>query len=397
MQCRVRRWFVLTTLFLTFVGVNLMTLLYWHSNFGSPSAAHTKKEAVSIGDEKIMDHVNTTIHPYHGPHPTTMRPMQQQQQQQSNDTRRRHPSQRQDRMDTLDRLKHVLKINNTVQLLQKIKSRGDNIPLWSDIERLYGNSFPQVIGLDQCQQYKATVPQSQRWIAPAGLFHTGTNLLASLMTNSCAGIPFQGQVPYGKHNPLFEAMKANYRVPSKSSYQSVADFSQILPVVMVRHPLDWIKSMCHQKYAVSWKNTTDKLPCPSLSTPISVNFFQPVEYHHLMELWQQWNQQYLDYDRPTLVIRLEDLVYAPQETLQTVCECVGGTFHYNPELLEQRKGGVERQDDKNNVSIKAWARHSHVTIDGALSSSKENQRLFREIVKDTKVQKLLDTFQYSVV
>lgn len=414
-----RRLLLQVTLFLTFVAVNLFSLVYWHSNFimvESEATSTSSPEAIqkilrhefmvggTSGEKRLIDAANYETSPrtgraikkapnqiVHGASPPKQPPSSH------------NPSglsERQDRLETLDRLKGVLEINDTVELLKTLNTGGNNIPLWSDIERLYGITIPHILGLNQCQLFQDTVPKSQRWIAPAGLFHTGTNLITSLMTSSCHGISFQGQVPYGKHNPLLASLKASYRV-NKTSYGAVTDNSQILPIVMVRHPLDWMKSMCQQKYAVSWENTSttpNKLPCPSLDVPISVNFFQSFDYDHLSDLWHQWYQEYLDYDRPRLIVRLEDLVYAPQDTIQAVCECVGGTFQYQPQSMEKRKGGREWKDPKaDNFLIKAWARHSHSTIHHTLASSEHNQQLFSRIVKQAEMQRLLESLSYNIV
>jgi hypothetical protein len=404
---KTRRWMTFTTLLLTFVAVNLFTMVYWHSNY-FPVTSNLKatirqnnKPKISFRREKsegkINNSSNATI-------TVTTRPLQQPSiTPTTTAVRHQQSTERQDRMVTLDRLKDVLEINNTVELLRTINTRSiDGIPSWSDIAQLYGNNIPHVLGLDQCQIYRNTIPKSQQWIAPAGLFHTGTNLLTSLMTSSCRGSSFQGQVPYGKHNPIVAAKQADYRIPDKVRYEIVQNFSQILPIVMIRHPLDWIKSMCQQKYAVSWKNNTttaEKLPCPSLDTPISVHFFQRMEYDHLMDLWRQWNQEYLDYqESPRLMVRLEDLVYAPKETLRVICDCVGGNFRYKPQSMSQRKGGVVREAANNNFLIKAWARHSHATINHTLSSSRENQQLFQKLVETSpQVQRLLEAFQYAIL
>jgi hypothetical protein len=392
---KTRKWIAFTTLLLTFVVINLFTVLYWQSNFPlestskvsirqniRPKISYMQGKGLNV---KMLSNTTTTVS-------HTLQPWIPSRYQRT---------ERQDRMETLDRLKYVLEINNTVELLRTINTRNDGIPLWSDIEHLYGPIIPRVLGMEQCEMYRTSIPASQRWIAPAGLFHTGTNLLTSLMTSSCHGISFQGQVPYGKHNPIISAKQADYRIPGKFRYDMVQNFSQILPIVMVRHPLDWIKSMCQQKYAVSWKNrtttTSEKLPCPSFDTSISVHFFQRMEFDNLMDLWRQWNQEYLDSnDVPRLMVRLEDLVYAPKETLQKICVCVGGNLRYRPQLLTQRQGGVERESG-NNFLIKTWARHSRATINHTLASSPENQELFQTIVATPQIQKLLKAFHYNVL
>jgi len=314
------------------------------------------------------------------------------------------------RLKTLERLKQVLGINETMEVLQKINAvsrqgRSD-IPSWSNMERLYGYEFPQILGLDRCQRYRTS---KDPWVAPAGLFHSGTNLLAGLLASTCRDVPTYGQVPYGKHNPIQASTVDHYRVPTKDIYQQVPNITQILPIVMVRHPLDWMQSMCRQKYAVSWKkprndtseHTSDsQLPCPSLETSVVVDLYRTFEYDNLLDFWAQWYQDYLDYEGPRLMVRLEDLVYAPQETLYQICECVGGTFRFDPRVLEERQGGVVREQDRNNnrldFLIKAWIRHSKVSVETTLSSSSRNQELFRQIASKDPMQQLLDLLHYRI-
>jgi hypothetical protein len=311
-----RRWTVLLTLFLILVSFHLFTwTVFWHfSNnnnnnnndlylaFVKESNLHRSpyytRHGISTqvvssplnatttirigGDDSkqtVQPVIASTVMPLQG---TKLRHQQKSQQppttttNNNNNNTIKQRTKRHDRMETLERLKHVLEINSTVELLQTILgSDGDrrhsrdnnNIPLWSDIERLYGTKFPNILGLEHCSHYRNTVPKSQQWIAPAGLFHTGTNLLASLMNSSCRRVGsnsnssissssfFRGQVPYGKHNPLQAAIQADYRVVSTTTTTNLSHV--VLPVVMVRHPLDWMQSMCRQKYALSWHPNDD--------------------------------------------------------------------------------------------------------------------------------------------
>lgn len=42
-------------------------------------------------------------------------------------------------------------------------------------------------------------------------------------------------------------------------------------------------------------------------------------------MWTDWYKDYYDADFPRLMIRLEDLVFYPHETLKQICECGGGS------------------------------------------------------------------------
>ena len=57
------------------------------------------------------------------------------------------------------------------------------LPKWSNILKAYGP--PKIYGLQTCQQFQDTVKKSERNIAPAGLFNTGTNLMQHLLKDNC--------------------------------------------------------------------------------------------------------------------------------------------------------------------------------------------------------------------
>lgn len=419
------RLVLIVLFFVTFMCVNLYTLRCWHA---STNDGYTYYQQTSFNhqEEEFAFHQKLTPKKtkrprlQHSNRTRTPTAMLHEKESSIDITRSKTtPSLRQDKLATLERLQHALQVNSTVEILRRFMGNTNdktNIPLWSNVERTYGPKIPSILGLEHCETYRNSITQSERWVAPAGLFHTGTNLLASLLASSCqtetdtTSPPFlHGQVPYGKHNPVKAAMAENYRIP-KSNYQSdyFSSYHNILPIVMVRHPLDWIKSMCQQMFAVSWKkndntNAVDyqKLPCPSLNTAVSVNFFRRIEYENLVALWMKWNQEYLNHDEGMLprrlMVRLEDLVYAPKQTLQEICQCVGGTFRYTPQMLQERKGGVERPaNDSVSYLMETWNRHSQVNIKRNLAASVENQRLFREFVSTTDMQTLLDAFHYYI-
>jgi hypothetical protein len=169
--------------------------------------------------------------------------------------------------------------------------------------------------------------------------------------------------------------------------------------------------MCQQRFAVSWKKQKNKnnssapsLPCPSLDTPIEVNFYKKFDYDNIIDLWTNWNQDYFNYDGPRLLVRLEDLVYEPKTTLQQICDCAGGSFQYDPNILEDRHGGVaqvrkqsQSTTKKDHFLAKAWNRHAGVSIETILASSTKNQELFvRQISTKAKMQNLLDELHYQI-
>jgi hypothetical protein len=67
------------------------------------------------------------------------------------------------------------------QLSPEQKSR---LPTWSTVQRLYGDA-PKIYGLDTCEKFRNTTEPSLTFLAMAGTFNSGTNLLASLMIRNC--------------------------------------------------------------------------------------------------------------------------------------------------------------------------------------------------------------------
>jgi len=116
-----------------------------------------------------------------------------------------------------------------------------------------------------------------------------------MLTGTCRGLIPQGQVPYGKYNPIRTATKDNYRISTIDIYKAVR-LESILPIVMIRNPLDWMESMCQQRFAVSWNqsasvqalNYSDSnmnsppLPCPSLDTSIRAKIYRDFDHSNLL-------------------------------------------------------------------------------------------------------------------
>lgn len=64
------------------------------------------------------------------------------------------------------------------------KEQKRRLPTWSTVQRLYGDS-PKMYGLDTCERFREITEPSLTFLAMAGTFNSGTNLLASLMIQNC--------------------------------------------------------------------------------------------------------------------------------------------------------------------------------------------------------------------
>ena len=68
----------------------------------------------------------------------------------------------------------------------------------------------------------------------------------------------------------------------------------------------------------------------------------PAEERRRPGFWDGWNADWLESDRPRLMVRYEDLLFRPQETVAEVCGCVGGRvakgWDFDPLLSAYARG-----------------------------------------------------------
>ncbi len=252
--------------------------------------------------------------------------------------------------------------------------------IWANASRLYyseardGNTSvssrdPVIIGLDRCKEFRRQWG-SNASVAVASMFNAGSNALTkNLQLN--LGIPgnnrsfwimgeanlngFLSQVPCWKHNPIIHDEVIG-RQPLSIAHASV------LPIVVIRDPYFWRKSMCTARYRLDWyrKNKGD---CPGFfyrnatrrkdgeallanhSIVIEKNgitFFVrdyriqqnvKVKYPSLVDLWNAFYNQYLHASFPRLMIRFEDTLFHLPQVIQAVQECVGAYRKRKKELL----------------------------------------------------------------
>lgn len=193
--------------------------------------------------------------------------------------------------------------------------------------RFYGESSPRIHGLSTCKHFVNSHPKGTRLLlAPAGLFNTGTNLLEDLLRLNCKtreGRPASiWQVPWGKHNPV--EWRGRHFAPS-SHHQNV---SMVMPVMMIKDPFTWMKSMCRKPYAAHFVNE-QKLNCPSpVHASRTIVRWQEHDkktwypYRSLIHLWDTWNGAYLTMNTPRLIVRYEDLLFNPIKTMHQICSCI---------------------------------------------------------------------------
>ena len=132
-----------------------------------------------------------------------------------------------------------------------------------------------------------------------------------------------------------------------------------------------MQSMCKNPYTARWPHFH---VCPNLlKQPNQTNTTTDIdwntvtvkygagsdEYISLVHLWLEWYRLYIkDANYPVLIIRLEDLVFYTQETIQKVCECAGGQLHANfSYVLESAKADSPGHDTSTGLT-QAWIKYS---------------------------------------
>mmetsp|Transcript_17928 Transcript_17928/g.36916 ORF Transcript_17928/g.36916 Transcript_17928/m.36916 type:complete len:403 (+) Transcript_17928:57-1265(+) len=221
----------------------------------------------------------------------------------------------------------------------------EELPTWADVVEMYGPE-PVIHGLNEgnCERFQAQTDRGDHYIGTAGAFNSGTNLLSDLLVFNCVmpermkkhGSLARGirwQVPWGKHSP---AGDKEFREKHKTVKDKGVDAEEIMPLVTIRDPLVWLKSMCRHKYTARWLGFQE-LDCPNFSLrDLEINvkydgFFRT--YESLIHLWNDYYNDYRNIDIPFLLVRFEDLVFHAEETTRRVCECGGGG------VFKKKRGG----------------------------------------------------------
>jgi hypothetical protein len=291
----------------------------------------------------------------------------------------------------------------------------DALPTWSQVQQVVG-THPYLLNLESCQRYRDKVPPIERMLGSAGMFNTGTNLVTHLLKQNCE-IPerrekygqkqskesygMRWQVPWGKlaymivvvlfiylicsdhyantmlgfivfiRSPSGKHTPAKFRKQHAAEKATAINKEYILPVVTIRNPYSWFKSMCKTSYAAHW-NHGKQTNCPYLKDPDMGNDWNPVNVRYgpdredshlsLGHMWNDWYRYYLDDDGnyPFVVVRMEDLVFYPKETITQVCECAGGkirtdqTFKY---IVDSAKADSPGHDKTTGI-YQAWIKYS---------------------------------------
>jgi hypothetical protein len=218
------------------------------------------------------------------------------------------------------------------------------MPTEQHVTDLYG-SKPVILGKNTCRAFRNAVPADRRFVGVAGQMNVGTNALALYLRDNLV-LPqnpvhngMLWTVPWSKHSWAALRNKLFYRVPD--------NHATCLPVIVVRDPYFWMKSMCESPYTMEWNRTAQHCPNlieettvlqlhdDSVSGDLPAELGVPVhvqwgrfkrKWHSLAHVWSEWYQEYVDADYPRLIIRFEDLLFRTETVLDEIRECVGASW-----------------------------------------------------------------------
>ncbi|CAB9524040.1 expressed unknown protein [Seminavis robusta] len=160
-----------------------------------------------------------------------------------------------------DKEKLLLLLRNHAGLTTLSYEHYNLLPTWAQVASMYGDQ-PRLQGAtpETCRAFQ-TAAATAGWgkaLAVAGMFNSGTNLLADTLLHNCAipqhetnnNLPKAGegimwQMPQGKHAP--PPQQEGWFVERGNDKSHM-----ILPIVMIRDPFLWMKSLCHNFYTAHW-------------------------------------------------------------------------------------------------------------------------------------------------
>jgi len=144
--------------------------------------------------------------------------------------------------------------------------------------------------------------------------------------------------------------------------------------------------MCKNPYTAKWdhtrtnpqKNGGKPTNCPRLKqygvkspwNTVVTTYADDRKDHHLSlaHLWNDWYSYYVEGmgrggngNFPFLIIRMEDLIFYPKDTITSVCECAGGKIRTDQDhfqlITDSAKGDSKGHDTTTGIYV-AWVKYS---------------------------------------
>ena len=273
----------------------------------------------------------------------------------------------------------------------------NEFPTWGEIREEAGDA-PIIVGLETCEVFRNSIPPVNRSIGSLGMFNSGTNLVTKLVKQNCIipeRVDYYGwkpdfdkyhmgpleahgmrwQVPWGKHTAgiyreVHKAEPPEHTIPTES----------VIPVITVRHPYRWMRSMCSHPYSAKWPHN-QRDSCPHVANdngdavPLTIKYAQNRTNNHdsLVHLWNDWYGQYYRHNDninaslkaisakyPRLMVRFEDLVFHSFAVTKTICHCAGGELRTDQPfdyIQETAKEGPGHGKDRTGM-MDAWIKYS---------------------------------------
>ena len=291
------------------------------------------------------------------------------------------------------------------------------IPSVEKYTNIYGSK--PIVQLDEgtCEKFKGKVKEGDRFIAPAGMFNTGTNLLEDLLTENCEfkiseatksktvfvlDRAVKAQVPWGKHSPV------SWRFKHVAKRFQGAIQENFFPVLMIKDPLTFMDSICRHRYEAFWREIPGH--CPNL-VPINEkerkmiwprkSFNVSIAYskknhnytHHksLAHLYNDYYGEWLKADFPKAVIRFEDLIFHTEYVVEKVCLCAGGKMFDRPfqYIKSSAKTGLGHKG--SNGFLDSVLKYGNVS-----RRSESFSKLDLDFAKATLYSDILEAFNYTI-
>ena len=128
-----------------------------------------------------------------------------------------------------------------------------------------------------------------------------------------------------------------------------------LPVIIIKDPLTWIKSICRTSYTIHWNTKSyGKKICPKFVKDKSSMMWHYKEYKNILQLWNEFYSHYISYHLnvnilyPMIILRYEDLLFHPHLVTQQICNCVNGQFKNDDSfnVIDQRVSPKYSRNDR---------------------------------------------------
>jgi hypothetical protein len=115
------------------------------------------------------------------------------------------------------------------------------------------------------------------------------------------------------------------------------------------------------------------------------------KHESLAHMYNEWYNEYVNATFPRLIVRMEDLVFRPKETISTICSCFGGTIRSPLVMMKADvKKDVADKGTRQTGLLKSVISYGHRT------GRREDYEPYQlQAARDILDPVLLDTLGYS--